>query len=682
MKNGKRNIAVLIFVMLFVSIMPVMFIPTRSDLNWLNGWKYRRQLTINSSLIDESLIDFPVLVILDSSFFDFTKVKDNGEDIRFTDSDGTTLLKYEIEHWNKTTGKAEIWVKIPQVSASTDTVFYIYYGNSEATDAQDPVNVWASCAMVLHMKEAGTREDSTGNNNDGTPNAVTKAPSERIDGADSFDGSASYINVPNSASLNFGTSSFSYSFWFYSKAGTTQDVIDKKGGTASSINAGYKLVISSDANLGFSAVLGDGTNNVRLDTGPDSRRAGNVWAHFAVVVNRTSQTMTIYIDGAYKVSASISSVGSVTNTNPLRLGSQTPSGSRYFNGYLDEVRIHNVARSAAWIKASYYSEKNTLLTYGGEESTVPVFSNIGTSTTRAGALCEFHVKWFDSDGLDKCTFSTNNTGTWQNQTVLVSGAESWANVTLTLNSVPGVTVGYRWYCNDTFGNMGDTGVRTLVTTGDWQYARRIWFNNAACTEDLINFPVMINLTRAGDVFWNYVGQTPKDLRFMDSDGLTDLYFEVEYWNYSERKAIVWVKVPKIDAGSTSDYIYVYYGNPSPPESPYLNSPNVWDSGFKMVQHLEETSGTVYDSTANHNDGTCVGAAQDAAGKVDGADQFDGVDDYIWMPHSDSLNLGTGDFTISVWVKYPSTNGDADILRKGNTQDPPSPGKNYKFRIIR
>jgi len=654
---------------------------TFASADWLDGWKYRRQLTINSSLVDESLTNFPVLVVLDTSFFDFTKAKENGEDIRFTSSDGTTLLAYEIERWDKNGGKAEIWVKIPSVSDISDTDFFIYYGNPDASDAQSPANVWDSCAMVLHMKEAsGTRKDSTLNNNDGTPNAVTKALSERIDGADSFDGSTSYINVLNSASLNFGTGSFSYSFWFYSKAGTTQDIIDKKGGTATSTYAGYKLTISSVAETGFSAVLGDGTNNVRLDTGPDSRRAGNVWAYFTVVVDRALQTMVIYIDGESRVSASISSIGSVTNTNPLRLGSQTPSGSRYFNGYLDEVRIYNVARSAAWVKASYNSEKNTLLTYGSEESATPVFSNIAITTTRAGALCEFQVKWSDPDGLDTCIFSTNNTGIWQNQTVPVSGTESWANVTLTLNGEPGVTVGYRWYCNDTLGNVGDTDVRALVTTGDWQYAMRIWFNNEAGAEDLINFPVMVNLTRARGDFWNHVGQTPKDLRFVDSDGVTDLHFEVEYWNYAAQEAIVWVNVPKIDAGSTSDYIYVYYGNPSPPESPYFNSPNVWDSGFKMVQHLEETSGTIYDSTADRNDGTCVGAVQNAAGKVDGAYQFDGIDDYIWMPHSDSLNLGTSDFTISVWVKYPSTNGDADILRKGNTQDPPSPGKNYKLEL--
>jgi len=39
---------------------------------------------------------------------------------------------------------------------------------------------------------------------------------------------------------------------------------------------------------------------------------------------------------------------------------------------------------------------------------------------------------------------------------------------------------------------------------------------------------------------------------------------------------------------------------------------------------------------------------------DGSTSFDASGDYIKVPHNDSLNLGTSDFTISFWVKSPST----------------------------
>ncbi len=41
---------------------------------------------------------------------------------------------------------------------------------------------------------------------------------------------------------------------------------------------------------------------------------------------------------------------------------------------------------------------------------------------------------------------------------------------------------------------------------------------------------------------------------------------------------------------------------------------------------------------------------------EGSTSFDASGDYIKVPHNDSLNLGTSDFTISFWVKSPSTTG--------------------------
>ena len=48
-------------------------------------------------------------------------------DIRFTDSDGTTLLNY----WQEADGR--FWVKVPEIPANSNKTIYVYYGNSEAT---------------------------------------------------------------------------------------------------------------------------------------------------------------------------------------------------------------------------------------------------------------------------------------------------------------------------------------------------------------------------------------------------------------------------------------------------------------------------------------------------------------------------------------------------------------------
>ncbi|MDD5702407.1 MAG: hypothetical protein PHU23_10210, partial [Dehalococcoidales bacterium] len=51
---------------------------------------------------------------------------------------------------------------------------------------------------------------------------------------------------------------------------------------------------------------------------------------------------------------------------PLKLG--TRSNDSYLNGRLDEFRVSSVARPDAWIKASFYSEGNQLITCGDVES--------------------------------------------------------------------------------------------------------------------------------------------------------------------------------------------------------------------------------------------------------------------------------------------------------------------------
>ena len=85
---------------------------------------------------------------------------------------------------------------------------------------------------------------------------------------------------------------------------------------------------------------------------------------------------------------------------------------------------------------------------------------------------------------------------------------------------------------------------------------------------------------------------------------------------------------------------------------------VWDSNFIGVWHLNETDDAVgatrWDSTGNDNDGLTAGYDGDESidGLIDGADDFDGADDYINVSHDDSMNT-TGSITIEGWVYHRS-----------------------------
>ncbi|GAH76827.1 unnamed protein product, partial [marine sediment metagenome] len=87
------------------------------------AWDFKMKLTFSGNVAVANLDDFPVLVHLTGANFDFTHAQNNGEDIRFMDSDTCptdgTPLKHEIEKWDKAGTDAIIWVKVPRIDGGS-----------------------------------------------------------------------------------------------------------------------------------------------------------------------------------------------------------------------------------------------------------------------------------------------------------------------------------------------------------------------------------------------------------------------------------------------------------------------------------------------------------------------------------------------------------------------------------
>lgn len=95
----------------------------------------------------------------------------------------------------------------------------------------------------------------------------------------------------------------------------------------------------------------------------------------------------------------------------------------------------------------------------------PTYSSVGTNNTLVNQSTLFYAYWQDDIGLSGFIFSTNNNGTWVNDSWQpFTGTGNWSNATKVLNSTSGVSVGYRFYVNDTTNQWNNTGIRTLVTT--------------------------------------------------------------------------------------------------------------------------------------------------------------------------------------------------------------------------
>ena len=73
-----------------------------------------------------------VLVRLDDSNFDLDDAVEG--EVRFSKSDGTTPLYYEIEGWRTADKAAEVWVLVDTVYADNNTQYFnMYWGKSGET---------------------------------------------------------------------------------------------------------------------------------------------------------------------------------------------------------------------------------------------------------------------------------------------------------------------------------------------------------------------------------------------------------------------------------------------------------------------------------------------------------------------------------------------------------------------
>lgn len=332
---------------------------------WKSDWTYRKAITINHTKVSGNPSSIPVLIdITDSNLA--TNAQPDGDDIAFTDANAVKL-NHEIELYNNANGHLIVWVNVPQLSSTTDTTIFMYYGNSSAPSQQNASAVWGSnFVMVQHLEESGTtsRYDSTTNANNGvTFNGVAKSAAGKIDGADAFDGINDYIRVSNSPSLN-PTSAITIELWM--KLSQTADFTNL-------INKGtwwqYYIRLGSTEGRTYWYVKFSDSTGASIE-GSNIGWKWNTWHHLAVTLDTQAGTIKVYLDGAEKLSGTFP-LGKtiISTTNPLLL---SDINQRWVKGEIDEVRMSNVARSPAWIQTSCNNQKtpSTFYTVGSEE-TIP-----------------------------------------------------------------------------------------------------------------------------------------------------------------------------------------------------------------------------------------------------------------------------------------------------------------------
>ncbi len=254
----------------------------------------------------------------------------------------------------------------------------MYYGNATCESQENVDAVWDdNFKMVQHLNEtSGIHKDSTLNGNDGAPTGVIQDAIGKIDGADSFDKSGDYVNCGNDDSLDI-TGGITVEAWVKPES---LDDWNEIVSTRVSNPTNYDLRFGKDPDGGpYSRIQFYWWNNGWQIYSTNNTFTSGKWYHVVATRVGTNNLPVIYVNGSSEnchCAFGLCTKGLIANDNPLNLGAGIDSNGNYnwiFNGTIDEVRISDTARSAAWINTSYNNQNDpsSFITVGDEQTTDP-----------------------------------------------------------------------------------------------------------------------------------------------------------------------------------------------------------------------------------------------------------------------------------------------------------------------
>jgi hypothetical protein len=336
-----------------------------------NGYSWRRTVTIDHTKVPNTdQTDFPVLICFNSACTnsataaDLKTVANAGAvvgtntnyiaatvpaDVIFCDAiSAGNALAFESSTYTASTGAWEVWVKIPSLSHTVDTVIYLFYGNASQTTTQDNCNTWSNNFFgVFHVPIPTTRvKDSSC-----SANHMTAQPSMngtgQIDGGIDENTGGNGLNTPiNVINQVLGNNPFTVSAWVNPSAtggvsGVTSLGVDSGGNTAI-----YLYIQSGKMIQEFASGTGKVTGSTTIGT--------STWYYVASEYSTT--TSKVFVNGAQDGSVAYSSANIGANSGSI--GILQNAGCCRWVGQTDEHHWASGNRSTDWLTAEYNNQND------------------------------------------------------------------------------------------------------------------------------------------------------------------------------------------------------------------------------------------------------------------------------------------------------------------------------------
>lgn len=197
---------------------------------------------------------------------------------------------------------------------------------------------------------------------------------------------------------------------------------------------------------------------------------------------------------------------------------------------------------------------------------------------------------------------------------------------------------------------------------EWKSRRQVTVDAAATGADIqetvAEFPLLIRLHAGNFAYFAELAENGKDIRFLQDDKLA-LKHQVEKVDAFNELGLVWVKLPEVRGGVSTDAFWLYYGNANAPDG--SDSKGLYDVAQGLAYHFAEGETLPQDATAYATHAADSKAVIDPAGWIGAAAKFSGAGP-ITVNAAPQLAIAPDKgWTFSAWVKIDQPQANASLL---------------------
>jgi hypothetical protein len=528
----------------------------------------------------------------------------------------------------------------------------------------------------------------------GTPSTGLNSPYQ-TDGFWStyFPGSTTtYLTVPASNVINFGTGSFTVELWFYINPGATSNASWQRSNLLSVQESQYSSGFAIELN--GTTIGGTGIRfNIAGATGVQSTAAVSqgVWHH--VAVSRSGSTAYLFLDGVLLGTGTNS--GNVGNV-PLTIGAYKtidPQYDDYFAGYISNLRI---LKGVMLYTATFIPPAGPLFAFSTSVSLLTCQSN----------------RFIDNSG--------------NNVAITVTGSPQIPPVYPTTFIASPIALGAALFNGTSDYLTVGSNSALAFGTNNFTIECWVWFNTTSGTQEIYSSQPTGSYAVAPDVYISsgkfYVqvsssnpinGTGPTTVvtnrwyhvALVRNSGTTTLYVNgaVEASFSDSNTYVIGANRPVIGVYGSNTGVYylngylsnlrvvngtaVYTGAFTPPSNfvtqtsgTYPNTTNVntsitaantalllnfTDSNYTSITNAVQNNTFIdegyYSFPITRNGTATQGTFTPFWPNGQWSNYFNGSTDYLTAPSNAAFAMGTGDFTIECWVNTPVVNANNDVL---------------------